>query len=876
MYHSMDVKEVFRELDASPDGLSDSEVKKRLEKYGLNQLKEEKKKSKWLLFLQQFKSFIVYVLIAATIISAVLGEWVDALVIFIILILNAVIGFFQEYKAENAIAALKKMTSLKTVVKRNGQKLIVDAAQVVPGDILLLETGMKLPADARLFEVDTLETQEAVLTGESMPVSKINNKVGKHLTLGDQKNMVFSGTIITKGRGKAIVVRTGMQSEIGKIAGFIQKEEDTKTPMQQKLEVLGKWLGIGTLIICAIVFLIGWLRGGEPLHMFMTAVSLAVAAIPEGLPAVITISLAIGVQKMIKKNVLVRKLPSIETLGCTTVICTDKTGTLTKNEMTVTKIFNNEEIIEVMGIGYAPKGQFSKKPDALLLKAGALCNNSALQYEKEEWKIIGDPTEASLLTLARKAGLDETILRKQSKKLFELQFDSNRKMMTVIRQEGNKKLAYSKGAFQVVFEKCSKIRIDGKERSLTPKDKKKLAEMNDKLGGDALRVLAIAYRDVSKLKTYKDKDVEKDLVFLGLVGMIDPPREGVKEAIKLCKNAGIKVIMITGDCKITAAAIAKDLGITGKVIEGMEIEKINLDEEIEKIGIYARVNPEHKLQIVEAFTKKGEIVAMTGDGVNDAHALKKAHIGVAMGITGTDVSKEASDMILTDDKFTSIVAAVEEGRGIYNNNRKFINFMLSTNMGEVLLLFVAMLIGFRDPAGLIVVPLLAIQILWLNLVTDGMPAIALGVDPVSYDLMKQKPRNPKEHIINKNMASSILLLGVLIAAACLYIFNYGLQFGDARARTLVLTLLVCLEISQIILIRGKYHTAFLSNKWLWLAIFSSIGLQLAIIYTPLNAIFKMVPLMGMDWIYIICLASGVYIIGELINIIIIKITRQKY
>ncbi|MFH1506329.1 MAG: calcium-translocating P-type ATPase, SERCA-type [archaeon] len=874
MYHGMDVKEVFKELGSSSNGLSDSEAKKRLEKYGLNQLKEEKLRSRWFIFLDQFKSFIVYILIAAVVISAILGEVTDVWLIIVILILNAIIGFVQENKAQNAIAALKKMTSLKTVVKRNGEKIIIDAKEVVPGDILLLETGEKIPADARLFEVDNLETQEATLTGESMPVCKIINKVDKKATLGDQKNIVFSGTIITKGRGKAIIVRTGMQSEIGKIASFIQKTEDEKTPMQKKLENFGKWLGIIIMGICAVVFLIGWLRGGEVMEMLLVAVSLAVAAIPVGLPAVITITLAIGVQKMIKKHALVRTLPSIESLGSVTVICTDKTGTLTKNEMTVTKVFNNNELISVTGTGYSPKGGFSRMPDELLLRAGALCNNSALEFQDKEWKIIGDPTEASLLTLARKGSLDENKLRKKSKKLFEIQFDSKRKMMTVIRQEGNKKIAYSKGALSVMLSKFSKIRIDGKERTITAKDKKLIMEQESKFMDQALRVLAVAYRDISKLKKYDENVVEKDLVFLGLVGMIDPPRSEVKDAIALCKQAGIKVVMITGDSKGTAAAIARELGITGKVVEGRDLENINLDEEVENIGIYARVNPEHKMQIVEAFTKKGEIVAMTGDGVNDAPALKRAHIGIAMGITGTDVAKEASDMILTDDKFTSIVGAVEEGRGIYNNTKKFINFMLSTNMGEILLLFFAMIIGFRNPEGTFVVPLLAVQILWLNLVTDGLPAVALGVDPVKKDIMMDKPRNPKEHIITKSMAGSIIWLGVLIAAACLYIFDYGLKFGDAHARTLVLTLLVMVEITQITLIRNKYHTRFFSNIWLWLAILLSIILQLAIIYTPINKLFKLVPLSMIDWAWIVGLVAGIYVLGWIGHRIIKVVTKQ--
>jgi len=873
-YYKLPVKDVLKNLGTGEEGLSNNEAMQRLQKYGYNEIQETYKISPLKIFLSQFSSPIVWILIAAVLISLSIGEKVDAIVIAIILILNAIIGFIQEYKAEEAIEALKKMASLKAIVIRDGKQVEIDARNLVPGDLIILQTGEKIPADARLIEIASLQTQEAALTGESMPVKKELAVYKKDLTLGDRKNMIFSGTVITNGRGKAIVTDTAMNTQLGKIAHLIQTTETEMTPLQKQLKHLGKWLGILVLMISAAVFAVGIMKAGvydkkTVLDFLIVAVSLAVAAIPEGLPAVVTISLALGIKRMVKKNVLIRKLPSVETLGSTTVICTDKTGTLTHNEMTVKKIYVDDTAIDVSGSGYEPKGYFSKhtKTLPLLLKIGALNNDSKLEGNDHNWKVMGDPTEGSLVVSAAKLGLEKALLENKNKRVDEIQFDSSRKRMTTIHDFHGRRFSYVKGAPDLLLKLCTHIEIDGKVRKIKKEDIAKTAKMTEYFADNALRVLGFAYKELNKGD--KEKDYEKNLIFVGLQGMIDPPRKEAKESIKKCERAGIKVVMITGDFKGTAVAIAKELGIPGRAVTGEELDKMSLDEHVLDIGVYARVNPEHKLKIVEALKKKGHIVAMTGDGVNDAPALKKADIGIAMGISGTDVAKEASEMILTDDNFTSIVSAVEEGRGIYDNIRKFVNYLLSSNIAEVLVIFLGILMGWP-------LPLIAIQILWINLITDGAPALALGVDPVAPDTMERKPRKVHSKIMSRGMSATVFMIGILIAIATLIAFRHGLGVDEVTARTIAFTTLVFLEIVRVQMVRSRYHTGLFSNGWLLLALIFSIGLQLAVVYSPLNSIFKTVPLALSQIGYIIGVVVVVFIIGTILTKIIDRLTHEDY
>ena len=878
-YYAKETKQVINELNSNTTkGLTNAEANKRTQKYGYNTLKEKKGISPIKIFFSQFQSIVVYILIAAVIISMVLGEFVDGIVILIILILNAVFGFIQEYKAEKSIEALKKLGSLNAKVIRNGKEILLDSKFLVPGDIIHLEEGDKVPADARIIEIVRLKIQEASLTGESTSINKTIEVMNPDSILAERKNMVYSGTVVTSGRGVAVITATGQSTELGKIAGMIQEAEEKQTPLQRKLDSLGKTLGIATIIICIIVFTSGFLRGGNLLEMFLAAVALAVAAIPEGLTAVVTISLAIGVQKMAKNNALIRKLSSVETLGCTTVICTDKTGTLTCNEMTVKKIYFNKRMIDVSGSGYAVEGDFTedgKKINAkeieLLLQMGALNNNSSI----EDNTVIGDPTEACMLVSAEKAGYKVDNLHKNFKRIDEIPFTSERKRMTTLHIVNNKPIMYTKGAPDVIIKHCKFILENNKVKKLTPADKKRLLGINEGFAEHALRVIAFAYKPVKK-KDIEDDD-EKDLIFVGMQAMIDPPRPGVKESILKCKQAGIKVVMITGDHQVTARAIGMDLGIGSRVMTGAEIDKAeDLYKIIEKTDLFARVNPEHKMKIVAALQKKGHVVAMTGDGVNDAPALKSADIGIAMGKSGTDVAKEASDMILTDDHFTSIVKAIENGRGIYDNIKKFVNFLLSSNVGEVFVLFVAMLIGFRSADGSIIIPLLAIQLLWINLLTDGLPALALGVDPFSKGIMDRKPRDPKEHIITKKMTINILIIATMICVSALYLFNHGLNLNTEVGRTMAFTSLVVLEFVAIYMIRSQYDVKIFSNIYLILALMLSLGLQFVVIYTPLSSIFKTTALGLSEWTYILVIAGIMLIIGKIANFILKKTTGEEY
>ncbi len=856
-FYEKTVKDTLKELDTKKKGLTSKEAEKRLKKYGRNEIKKERGVHPLKILTSQFNSPVIWILLAAVVISVFLGEAADSIIITVILILNAIIGFFQEYRAEKAIEALKKMASLKAYVIRDGKEKEIDASELVPGDVIILRTGEKIPADARLMEISNLQTQEAALTGESLPVKKELRTYDKKLSIGDRKNMVYSGTIITEGKGKAIVTRTGMETEIGKIAHMIQTAETEKTPLQKQLQQLGKWLGIMTVAIAAIVFLTGVIKGEPILDFLLVAVALAVAAIPEGLPVVVTVALALGIKRMVKRNALIRKLPSVETLGSTTVICTDKTGTLTHNQMTVRKIFVDDGEVEVSGSGYEPEGNFTEETKSLklLLKIGALNNDASLEKKKrkgeEEYSIRGDPTEGALIVSAAKLGLEKELLENKYRKVDEVQFSSERKMMTTVHEFHGRRFSYVKGAPDVLLKKCSHVEINGKKRKLTKEEKKKILEKNQEFADQALRVLGFAYKELKKSDS--KNDYEKNLVFVGLQGMIDPPREEVKKSIAKSREAGIKVIMITGDFKGTAMAIAKELGIEGKAVSGEELDNIDLESEVMDIGIFARVNPEHKMDIVKTLKKKGHIVAVTGDGVNDAPALKRSDIGIAMGITGTDVSKEASDMILLDDNFSSIVNAVEEGRGVYDNIRKFLAFLLSGNIGEVMIIFLATLFGWG-------VPLTAPLILMINLVTDGLPATALSADPFEPGRMKRKPRNPKDSIFKglKPFLIPYPLLMVIVGLACYWWFWH--QGNSAKAITSVFLAIAMFEIYQAYSCRStifpSLKVGIFRNWWLNGAILTSIAAVVAVIYVPsLNALFETTALSIKEFIIIIALSS---------------------
>ncbi|MBS3116128.1 calcium-translocating P-type ATPase, SERCA-type [Candidatus Woesearchaeota archaeon] len=863
-YHAISDKEVLSLLHTHEKGLPDHEIEQRLHDFGFNELQAEIPVSAVKILLDQFTSPLIWILMVALAISFFLGEHIDAIVILIIIIVNAGLGFLQEYKAEKSIEALQKLVSLKATVIRDGKEQKIDSKLLVPGDIILLETGDKVPADGRLLEIYSMHTQEGPLTGESQPVTKKLDLFPEKTPLADRENMVYASTIIASGRGKAVVTTTGMRTQVGKIARLIQESHEKLTPLQKKLRSLGKYLTVIVVIVAVIVFLVGVLTGQNATVMFLTAIALAVAAIPEGLPAVITISLALGVQAMIKKNVLIRRLPSVETLGSVSVICTDKTGTLTHNQMTVVKIWVNNSIYEITGSGYCPHGTFliNKKlvnPDPLqqILKIGMLCNDAKFQGKEDNREVIGDPTEAALIVSAEKASLLLSEILKVEPRVDEIPFSSERKMMTTIHKAKKGPISYTKGSPDVVLKNCDRILVNGRILRLNREFLKEIAKQNEIFAQEALRVLAMAYSD----QIGKKEEVEKKMIFVGLQAMIDPPRDEVKGAIAKCHEAGIRVIMITGDQITTAKAIATELGIKGKAVLGEEIEKIDLEKEINNIGIFARVNPEHKLQVVKVLKKQEHVVAMTGDGVNDAPALKKADIGVSMGIAGTDVAKEASDMILTDDNFTSIVNAVEEGRGIFDNIRKFVNYLLSSNLGEITAILLASL--FKLP-----LPLTAIQLLWVNLVTDGLPATALGLDPHAKEIMKRKPRPAMESILSKELRQDILIFGVLVGIGTIILFWLYQESPLIKAQTMAFTSLVTFEIVRLYTIRSSYKIGIFSNKWLVLAVIVSILLQLATIYTPLNAIFKTTPLEWMDWGVIAIVSIVLLLLHKLYRVIL--------
>lgn len=895
-WHSMGVKEVLSELGTSEKGLSSTEAEKRLREYGTNELKEAGKESLLQKFLRQFHDMLIIILIVSAVIAAFLGELIDAVAIMGIVILNAVLGFAQDYKAEKSLEALKKLAAPQARVMRDGEEMRIPASGLVPGDILLVESGDRLPADARVIRSVDIRVDESSLTGESLPVEKESSSVRKDAQVSERKSMLFMGTSVAYGRGAAVVTDTGMDTQIGRIAEIVQTTEEEMTPLQKRLEKFGGQLGIGILIICGIVFIseiaespellgmlssmkvVEFLSSQHLIELFLISVSLAVAAIPEGLPAVITITLALGVQRMVRRNAIVRKLHAVETLGSTEVICSDKTGTLTMNEMTVRKLYVGDNLIDVTGDGYEPKGNFimgGSKLNArenndlsLLLRIGSLCNNSHLH---NGGKFSGDPTEGALVVAAEKAGISQDELNRRFPRVEEIPFDSERKRMTTIHRTLGGSEAYMKGACEIVLDLCSSVLEEGKVRRLTPERRREILNANSEMADGALRVLAFAYRKLDS-KNYSPDKVEREMIFVGLMGMMDPPREEVFNAVKRCEQAGMRVVMITGDHKITALAVAKELGIMkkdSKVLTGEELDKLGekgLEKIVEKVAVYARVSPQHKIMIVKALKAKSHAVAMTGDGVNDAPALKMADIGIAMGITGTDVAKEASDMILADDNFASIVAAVEEGRGIFDNIKKFIRYLLSCNAGEVLTIFFAPLLNLP-------IPMLPPQILMMNLVTDGLPALALGVDPPSKNIMERSPREPGEDIL-KPMLPNIAMCGLLITVGTLLVFSiyYNNSFNLDIARTAAFATIVMFELFISFACRDEKETlleaGMLSNVWLILANLSSLILMLAVIYIPvLQPLFRTVPLSLRDWMVIVVVSSTAFLAMEITKIL---------
>ena len=882
-WHNETIEDVLKELGSSMElGLTPEEAASRLAKDGPNQIEEGKKESRLLKLLHQFTEFIIVVLIGAAVIAGLLGEWIDSIAIMAIVVLNGIIGFTQEEKAERVLESLKKMSAPKAKVLRGGELHTVDASDLVPGDVIALDSGDKIPADSRVLSVQMLKVDEAPLTGESHPVEKDSQRVQGTVPLGDRVNMVYSGTTVVYGRARAIVAETGMTTEMGKIARMLQEVKREPTPLQKKLAEFGRVLVYLAGGVCGLIFLLGVLRGDDLLEMFLTAVSLAVAAIPEGLPAVVTIVLALGVQRMVKRHALIRKLPSVETLGSATLIASDKTGTLTQNQMTVRKVFlSTGETLSVTGAGYEPTGEFilgsasiaASENTALdmLLKTSVLCNEASLKKPGDEsggsWQVIGDPTEGALLTLALKAGIDRKTIGKEFSHTGELPFDSERKMMTnVFRTVEGHGIAFTKGAPERVLSLCTRaLSADGVESPLTEDFMEKILATNEEFAKGALRVLGLAFKKSSgpaatavHIDIHDPASVEKDLVFLGLVGMIDPPREEVFVAVEKAKGAGIVPLMITGDHKLTATAIAEELGIYGegdRALTGIELDE--LDEEefrrlLPEIKVYARVNPEHKLMVVREWKRRGDIVAMTGDGVNDAPALKEADIGIAMGITGTDVTKEASEMVLTDDNFASIISAVEEGRGIFDNIRKVVHFLLSCNIGEIFTLLIAAITGMP-------LPLLPVQILWMNLVTDGLPALGLAMEPISGDVMDRRPRPKDEGIVTRSIMWVMVIQGAFMAvctlvvyAASLYWFDWGLE----KSRTMAFMVIVYCQMFHVFNCRSERESIFtigpLSNRLLNLAVGSIFISQVLLVYIPfLHPIFKVTFLDPSDWLIVL-------------------------
>ncbi len=873
VWHTLRVDELLEKLGSAPGGLTAAEVAVRLEVYGQNRIQTERRASPWKLLFEQFKNVLIITLLIATALSAFLGHGIEAIAIAVIVLFAVLLGFVQEFKAERAIEALREMAAPLAKVKRDGVEVVVNAVELVPGDVVMLAAGDRVPADARLLQAMNLRSDEASLTGESLPSEKeVDAILAENAGPGDRKNMVFAGTSISYGRAVAVVVATGMQTEFGRIATMLQSVETEKTPLQKNLDKVGSVLARAAFVIVLVIVAFGVFRGQSFIEMLIFGIALAVAVVPEALPAVVTISLALGVQRMVKRHALMRRLPVVETLGSTTVICSDKTGTLTRDEMTVRALFTSGVQVEVSGTGYLPEGSFTVPgggtlPESLheLLLAAVLCNDARIvQNEEGGWQIAGDPTEGALLVVARKAGLREDELQTEYKRLDEQPFSSETKRMITLHQSGKVMKAVVKGAPEVLLAGCDFVRLGGKDHRLDNDLRLTLLAEADAFGKRALRVLAFAVKEVSQIQ-----GADEGTTFLGFVGMIDPPRAEAADAVRRCLEAGIRPVMITGDHPLTAEAIARELGILrdGRVVTGATLQCMS-DEELGRsigtISVFARVAPEHKLRIVDALQKNGEVVAMTGDGVNDAPALKKADIGISMGITGTDVSKEASAMMLTDDNFASIVAAVEEGRGIYDNIKKYLTYLLSSNIGELGLMVGATLMG-------IPLPLSAVQILYVNLATDGLPALALAVDPAEKDIMLRHPNDPKKGIFTRSILSLMLTGGIWSTIVNLSLFQYALASGRSleEAMTMTFVSLVLIQFFKAYNFRSERASILrrpFANRWLNLAIVWELVMLTAIITIPVfRKPFGTFFLTGQDWAIVIGAAATVVPVIELLK-----------
>ena len=872
-WHALTSAEVLERLGTTrARGLSTGEAAARLEQYGPNCLAATLRTSPWQLLFEQFKNILVLILLVGAVISMVLGHGVEAAAITVIVLFAVGLGFVQEYRAERAMEALSKMAAPRASVVRDGELVEIDAEQVVPGDLIQLVTGDRIPADARMIEVVLLKTDEASLTGESVPVDKLTESLhDEKLPTGDRRNMAYAGTSVTYGRGRAVVTATGMKTEFGRIAGMLQTIVREETPLQRDLDRVGQALARGAFVIVAIISLLGLLRGEPLLEILLFGVALAVAVVPEALPAVVTISLAIGVQKMVRRNALVRRLPAVETLGCTTVICSDKTGTLTRDEMTLREILVDGRLLHVTGSGYEPAGSFMLDGKAVaiddpalneLLRAGALASDARLIHGGHGHDIQGDPTEGALVVAAAKAGLVKDQLDVLCPRVAEIPFDSTTKRMTTLHRTPQGTIAYAKGAAEVIVGACSHSWSSKGERELGDPERAEILATAATMASRALRVLAVARKPAREIG-----DAQADLQFLGLVGLMDPPRTEAKPAIEVCRNAGIRVVMITGDHPTTAEAVARELGLMNgqKIVTGPELDTMSddtLESEAEHIGVYARVSPAHKLRVVTALQKRGQIVAMTGDGVNDAPALKKADIGIAMGITGTDVTKEAAEMTLTDDNFTSIVAAVEEGRAIFGNIKKYLMYLLAANVGEIGIMTGAMLLGWP-------LPLSAVQILYINLATDGLPALALAVDPPDRTIMDRPPRDPRTGIFTRPVVFLMLLGGAWSMIVNLAVFGVALQSGRplAEATTLTFACLVLVEFAKAYAYRSDRLSTFFrpfANRWLNLAIVWELGLLLLVVYVPfLQRPFRTQALTLEEWGIVLAAALSVWPVLEL-------------
>jgi len=872
----MEAEQALTEAQSSMQGLSGARAAERLEEHGHNELKSGKKRTIAQMLIDQFKDVMIIILLAAAVVSAVLGEVTDAAIILVIVILNATVGVVQENKAGKSLEALKNLSAPNAKVIRDGVEQVIPARDIVPGDLVVLETGDLVPADLRLTTSVNLKIQEAALTGESVPVEKHAERVlPDDAVLGDRVNLAFSSSMVTYGRGTGVCVATGMDTQVGRIAAMIQQETSSETPLKRRLEAMGKTLGIGVLGICLLIFVAGLIYQKEWLHMLMTSISLAVAAIPEGLPAISTIVLAIGVQRMVRRHAIIRTLPAVETLGSATVICSDKTGTLTQNKMTVMRAFQDDALVDIEELPVSDPGAEN------MVKAAVLCNDArATIAEDGTVTLIGDPTETALIDMGLRLGFEKTALEESLPRVAEVPFDSGRKLMSTVHAlPGGGYRVYTKGGLDELLGCCTGIYAGEHTEPLAivPDD---VAEANHKMAANALRVLAFGYKDMQTLPE-EDAEIESELTFLGMVGMIDPPRPEAKEAVDVCREAGIKPVMITGDHQITASAIASELGILGegdKVISGRELELMSDDElarNVQDYAVYARVSPEHKVRIVKAWQRNDAVVAMTGDGVNDAPALKRADIGAAMGIVGTDVAKEAADMVLTDDNFATVVAAVEEGRRIFDNILKAIQFLLSCNIGEILTLFVATLLNWAEP-------LLPIHILWINLVTDSLPALALGVDPAEPDIMKRQPYKSTGRIFSGGMLWRVGYQGVMVGALTLAAFLLGWRGQEANVaagQTMAFLVLALSQLVHAFNVRSKYRSAFaglFSNGKLWLAVLGSGLLIMAVAFIPLlTELFRLVALDGSQWLEVVLLSLAPLLVVEVMKLLRLNALKNE-